>query len=85
MDHCEEQHRHEDLFEELPLDQGGHGRHRCAGCAYNRGLNDGVTRREQVDLDLDSLPFSQAGTVRHRSPHAAWAMGYVEGVRRSYP
>jgi len=84
MSHCQEQHRYDDRFLDLPPSQGGLGRHRCAGCAYNRGLQDGLSRKEKVDLDLDSLPDSQAGTVRHQSPHAAWATGYVEGVRRSY-
>ncbi|MGC9983378.1 MAG: hypothetical protein ABSF35_07075 [Polyangia bacterium] len=84
MGPCQLPHRYEQLFASLPSDQGGQGRHRCAGCAYERGLEDGLARKEEVNLDLDSLPGSQAGSVRHQSPHAAWAMGYLEGVRRSY-
>lgn len=64
--------------------KGGAGRHRCAGCAYEKGYDDGLNRREQIDLDLDSLPESQAGTVRHKSPHAAYAAGYLAGVENSY-
>lgn len=81
---CKDPHRHNPLFSTLPDDQGGSGRHRCAGCAYDRGLQAGLVRAEQLDLDLDSLPVSQAGTVRHKSPHAAFALGYLEGVRQSY-
>ena len=78
------QHRYDPQYNDLPIDQGGAGRHRCAGCAYEKGYADGRARKEQLALDLDLLPESQAGTVRHKSPHAAYAAGYLEGVRDSY-
>lgn len=81
---CTKDHRYHRGHEDLPHDQGGAGRHRCAGCAYEAGLAAGSIRLEQVDLDLDALPVSQAGTVRHKSPHAAWALGYLHGVEASY-
>lgn len=81
---CRRDHRHDPRFEGLPDDQGGVGRHRCAGCAYDKGYVDGLQRSEDVQLGLDELPESQAGTVRHKSPHAAWAMGYLDGVAASY-
>lgn len=81
---CEHSHRYDSKFDALPDDQGGAGRHRCAGCAYERGYADGLERKERVDLDLDSLPLSQAGSVRHKSPHAAYALGYLRGVEESY-
>jgi hypothetical protein len=81
---CDKDHRYWATFESLPLDQGGAGRHRCAGCAYERGLADGIARLESLDLRLDDLPESQAGSVRHRSPHAAYARGYYDGIYRSY-
>ena len=65
---CEKQHRYDPQYNNLPVDQGGAGRH----------------RKEKLDLDLDSLPESQAGTVRHKSPHAAYAAGYLAGVEDSY-
>ena len=34
---CEKQHRYDPQYNNLPVDQGGAGRHRCAGCAYERG------------------------------------------------
>jgi hypothetical protein len=81
---CDDDHRGWATFESLPLDQGGAGRHRCAGCAYQKGVADGFDRKENLSLDLDRLPFSQAKSVRHRSPHAAYAAGYLDGVRKSY-
>lgn len=81
---CQNAHRHDPRFTTLPHDQGGAGRHKCCGCAYERGYNDGLNRREQINIDLDSLPESQAGTVRHKSPHAAYAQGYYDGITQSY-
>lgn len=81
---CQDEHRYWTTFESLPHDQGGVGRHRCAGCAYEKGVQDGMARKEVLELNLDDLPESQAGSVRHRSPHAAYARGYYDGVHRSY-
>jgi len=81
---CNLNHRHSSDFETLPVDQGGAGRHKCAGCAYDKGFQHGLQRTEKFDLDLASLPESQAGTVRHKSPHAAYAQGYLDGVEQSY-
>lgn len=84
MSICNKEHRDWPIFESLPDDQGGVGRHRCAGCAYERGYELGLERAESVDLNLDELPESQAGSVRHKSPHAAFALGYQHGVHASY-
>lgn len=81
---CNKDHRYDPAFESLPDDQGGIGRHKCAGCAYEEGYLDGYNRKEQLDINLDALPYSQAGTVRHKSPHAAYALGYLRGVEDSY-
>lgn len=81
---CKQDHRYSDKLAVLPVDQGGTGRHICAGCAYDAGREAGRERRDTVNVDLSGLPQSQAGTVRHRSPHAAWALGYLDGVRESY-
>ena len=81
---CQKEHRYDPQHNDLPEDQGGYGRHRCAGCAYEKGYQNGRQRKEQLSLDLDSLPESQAGTVRHKSPHAAYAAGYLKGVKDSY-
>jgi hypothetical protein len=78
------EHRSDSKFLELPEDQSGLGRHRCAGCAYDRGYEDGKQRKELLNINLDTLPNSQAGTVRHKSVHAAYALGFYEGVLDSY-
>ena len=46
---CYKTHRYEARFENLPEDQGGSGRHRCAGCAYEKGYEDGLSRKEQLN------------------------------------
>lgn len=81
---CKKEHRYDLQFNNLPDDQGGAGRHRCAGCAYDKGYEDGLCRKEELNLNLNSLPESQAGVVRHKSPHAAYALGYQKGVEDSY-
>jgi len=81
---CNSEHRYDDLFVNLPFDQGRDGRHKCAGCAYVKGFQAGSKLDEKIDLDLENLPFSQAGNVRHKSPHAAFAMGYQAGVQHYY-
>jgi len=81
---CNKEHRYSDTFSTLPLDQGGQGRHKCAGCAYELGFNAGRNFEEDIQIDLNSLPESQAGTVRHKSPHAAFAQGYLDGVISTY-
>lgn len=81
---CQEKHRYDIGFTNLPEDQGRDGRHKCSGCAYERGFHAGLNLEENVSLDLTTLPDSQAGTVRHKSPHAAFAKGYLDGVYNYY-
>ena len=77
---CDKNHRYSESFNTLPEDQGGVGRHKCAGCAYEIGFDAGTRQDSTVTVDLDTLPDSQAGTVRHKSPHAAFDQGYADGV-----
>jgi len=77
---CKQDHRYTESFKALPDDQGGVGRHKCAGCAYDIGFKAGEKKDSTVSIDLDSLPDSQAGTVRHKSPYAAFDQGYLDGV-----
>jgi hypothetical protein len=81
---CYENHRYDQVLSNLPIDQGGQGRHKCTGCAYQRGFNSGVNFEENINIDLDSLDESQAGTGRHKSPHAAFAQGYLDGITSVY-
>jgi len=40
---CHDQHfKVLDVIRQLPTSQKNNVRHRCAGCAYKRGFNDGV-------------------------------------------
>jgi len=80
---CKKEHRYSPIFSALPIAQSGVGRHKCAGCAYEKGFQDGKLKKESINMDLDNLPYSQAGEVRHRSPHAAYAQGYLDGVQKS--
>ena len=70
----------------LPVDQGGRGRHKCAACAYEIGRELGRNLIEHFDIGeiLDSLEDSQAQNQRHKSPHAAFAQGYFDGVNDAY-
>lgn len=77
---CNDPHRNDTRWATLPDDQGGSGRHKCVGCAYEAGFQQGSSLSYQVTIDLDSLHDSQAGPGRHKSPHAAFAQGYLEGV-----
>lgn len=74
------------IMSDLPTDQGGRGRHKCAACAYEKGFAEGKELEENIDLSslFDSLEDSQAGSQRHKSPHAAYAKGYLDGVQSYY-
>ena len=81
---CNKEHRYDSKFSDLPFGQEGDGRHKCAGCAYDKGYEQGLSRADKTNVDLSTLPDCQAGEVRHKSAHAAWAKGYLEGVLKSY-
>ncbi|MFD2542572.1 hypothetical protein ACFSSB_09610 [Lacinutrix gracilariae] len=81
---CKKEHSETDVIvSDLPIDQGGAGRHKCAAYAYEIGYQHGLERSENINLGdtLDSLVESQKGQRRHKSPHAAYALGYLNGVR----
>lgn len=74
------------IMSNLPDDQGGRGRHKCAACAYEEGYRLGQQLAESFDIGqmLDGLEESQAKEQRHKSPHAAFAQGYYDGVCNAY-
>ncbi|WP_081701839.1 hypothetical protein [Oleidesulfovibrio alaskensis] len=76
---CNKNHRYNPQFDELSPAQGGDGRHKCAGCAYDQGRDDGKEGRN-ANCNPDSLPESQAGTIRHKNVNEAYALGYQHGV-----
>lgn len=61
------------------------GRHKCAGCAYELGYQDGLKRIEQINIEqrMQSLDDSQAGPQRHKSAQEAYALGYKNGLASS--
>ena len=81
MTPCTKQHRHDEAFASLPTTQAAASRHKCAGCAYDKGYKQGYSLADVLTLDLESLPESQAGSVRHKSAHAAFALGYLNATK----
>ena len=80
---CDKDHSHiRDLIVHLPIGQGGMGRHKCAGCAYEKGLEDGKNRKMIINISaiLSNLPESQASPQRHKDPHYAYIKGYFDGM-----
>lgn len=70
------------ILEDLPTDQGGRWRHKCAGCAYEAGYEAGYNHESQdIDEVLESLDESQAGSQRHKDAYAAYTKGQADGVR----
>lgn len=35
---CKKSHRHDSMFDVLSANQGNVGRHKCCGCAYDKGM-----------------------------------------------
>lgn len=80
----QDRHCYWSLLAGLPDDQGGVGRHKCCGCAYEQGYNAGSVRSDNMTANLNLLHQSQSGIVRHKSPQAAYAKGYYDGMLASY-
>lgn len=81
---CKEDHLDTDpKVVNIPIDQGGVGRHLCAACAYDQGVSDGRAGDENIDIraKIESLEESQKGDHRHRSPVVSYMFGYINGVR----
>ena len=72
-----------DIIVNLPIGQGGLGRHKCAGCAYEKGLEDGRNRKMIININaiLNNLPESQALPQRHKDPHYSYIEGYFDGMK----
>lgn len=80
---CRKNHRYARLFAALPSAQSEPGRHKCAGCAYEQGFEDGLNNQASRYVAIvEHLPYSQAGTVRHTSPEEAYRLGYRHGQER---
>lgn len=81
------------MLKDLPVYQGGAGRHKCAICAYNNGLQDGMVLKtylgsyeicphgSKAPLDvLKNIHDSQFGEGRHKCIVCAYQNGYIDGV-----
>lgn len=80
---CEINHKNRtEILEALPERQLGPGRHKCAGCAYEKGLEDGRNRKMILNITqiLNQLPDSQAKPQRHKDAHIAYIKGYYDGI-----
>lgn len=75
---CNKNHRYAPILESLPDDQSGSGRHKCAGCAFEQGVLDGLNNNP-MNLDYESLNDSQAGSGRHKDVYEAYKLGYQKG------
>lgn len=78
---CNKNHRYAKILHNVEHSQSyDNGRHKCAGCAYEAGLHDGINnvRRKIEELNL---PDSQAGAGRHKSPSHAYELGWQEGQK----
>lgn len=77
---CKKPHRYDEIFASLPQSQGGEGRHKCCGCAYELGFEHGRQKMPR-NYCFEDLLDSQAGKVRHKSTNEAYDLGYEEGVK----
>lgn len=79
---CKKNHRYNPIFDALGPSQAGEGRHKCVGCAYEAGFNDGFNG---LPADFakasEHLDDSQAGTGRHKDANEAYLIGYSNGTR----
>lgn len=43
------------VMKQIPLSQAGEGRHRCAECAYEKGIEDGIKLERERIMKLIKL------------------------------
>lgn len=80
---CNKNHSKADLIvKNLPISQGNFERHKCASCAYEKGLENGTQKLLNFDLEnfITNLKESQRGDRRHRSAIEAYTLGFFHGL-----
>jgi hypothetical protein len=80
---CKKNHTESDLIvKDLPISQGNFERHKCASCAYEKGLENGKQKILNFDLKdfISNLEESQKGDRRHRSAIEAYTLGFFHGL-----
>lgn len=80
---CKKSHEQSDkIIAKLPINQGGLGRHKCASCAYEKGLENG--KRKLINFDvmdfIETLEESQKGARRHKDSLEAYSLGFFHGL-----
>jgi len=80
---CTKDHSDSDLIvKDLPISQGSFERHKCASCAYEKGLENGKNKLLNFELEnfISNLEESQQGFRRHRSAIEAYTLGFFHGL-----
>jgi hypothetical protein len=80
---CNKNHSETDLIvRDLPISQGSFERHKCASCAYEKGLQNGTDKVLNFNLEefITNLEESQKGDRRHRSAIEAYTLGFFHGL-----
>lgn len=80
---CTKKHEITDqIVKDLPLSQGNFERHKCASCAYEKGLENGNKKLLNFNLEdfISNLEESQKGFRRHRSAIEAYTLGFFHGL-----
>ena len=80
---CIKNHKQSDIVvKNLPISQGGFGRHKCASCAYEMGLLNGKKKILNFDLEIfiSGLDESQKVGRRHKSALEAYTLGFFHGL-----
>jgi hypothetical protein len=80
---CNRDHSATDsIVKDLPISQGSFGRHKCASCAYEKGLENGIARTLNFNLEdfITNLEDSQKGDRRHRDAVEAYTLGFFHGL-----
>ena len=68
------------LWDDVPSNQGGYGRHICAACAYNLGYEHGSNdRNPSISETMPCLPESQRSLWRHKDVSTAYCIGFIKG------
>ncbi len=78
---CNKEHRYNERLLDLPEGQGGAQRHKCCGCAYDLGYEDGYNNTGRSEVAWEDIEESQAGTGRHKDAEEAYLIGYSDGAR----
>lgn len=80
---CNKEHTETDLVvRELLISQGNFERHKCASCAYEKGLENGKQKVLNFNLEafISNLEESQKGHRRHKSAIEAFTLGFFHGL-----